>query len=95
MAVASQLLTVTTTAQQIVIPDLITDRQAGCQIWIHNHEHSQNSEIYIGNSGVTTSTGIHAVATQTSMITIGPGDDLWAVSDTNAVEIQVLVIKQD
>jgi hypothetical protein len=64
-------------------------------VCIHNHEHAANSEIYIGNSGVTTSTGIHAVATQTSMISIGPGDDLWAVSDTNGVEIQVLVVKQD
>lgn len=78
------------TPQQIVPPDRMNQH-----VCIHNHEHSQNSEIYIGNSSVTTSTGIHAVATQTSMLTIGPGDDLWAVSDANGVEIQVLVVKQD
>jgi hypothetical protein len=76
--------------QRIVAPDVMSQH-----VCIHNHEHSQNSEIYIGNATVTTSTGIHAVATQTSMITIGPGDDLWAVSDTDGVEMQVLVIKQD
>lgn len=78
------------TPRQIVAPDRMNQH-----VCIHNHEHAQNSEIYIGNSTVTTSTGIHAVATQTSMIDIGPGDDLWAVSDTSDVEIQVLVIKQD
>ena len=77
-------------ARQIVAPDRMSQH-----VCIHNHEHSQNSEIYIGNATVTTSTGIHAVATQTSMITIGPGDDLWAISDTDGVEMQVLVIKQD
>jgi hypothetical protein len=78
------------TPRQIVPPDRMNQH-----VCIHNHEHSQNREIYIGKSGVTTSTGIHAVATQTSMITIGPGDDLWAVSADNGVEIQVLVVKQD
>jgi hypothetical protein len=76
--------------QRIVVPDVNSQH-----VCIHNHEHSQNSEIYIGNATVTTSTGIHAVATQTSMITIGPGDDLWAISDTDGVEMQVLFIKQD
>jgi hypothetical protein len=78
------------TPRQIVAPDRMNQH-----VCIHNHEHSANSEIYIGNSTVTTATGIHAVATQTSMLTIGPGDDLWAVSDTNNVEMQVLVVKQD
>jgi hypothetical protein len=75
---------------QIVRPDRMNQH-----VCIHNHEHSSNSEIYIGNSTVTTTTGIHSVATQTSLLTIGPGDDLWAVSDTSGVEIQVLVVKQD
>jgi hypothetical protein len=78
------------TPRQIVPPDRMSQH-----VCIHNHEHSQNKEIYIGNSSVTTSTGIHAVATQTSMITIGAGDDLWAVSADTGVQIQVLVVKQD
>jgi hypothetical protein len=78
------------TARQIVPPDTMSQH-----VCIHNHEHNANKEIYIGNSSVTTTTGIHAVATQTSMITIGAGDDLWAVSAENGVVIQVLVVKQD
>ena len=77
--------------QRIVAPDVMSQH-----VCIHNHEHSLNKEIFIGNSTVTTSTGIHAVATQTSMITIGPGDDLWAISDeTGTVALHVLVVKQD
>jgi hypothetical protein len=77
-------------ARQIVAPDRMSQH-----VCIHNHEHNDNKEIYIGNSSVTTSTGIHAVATQTSMITIGAGDDLWAISVDDGVEMQVLVVKQD
>jgi hypothetical protein len=78
------------TPRQIVGPDRMSQH-----VCIHNHEHNQNKEIYIGNSSVTTTTGIHAVATQTSMITIGAGDDLWAVSAEDGVQMQVLVVKQD
>jgi len=75
---------------QIVSPDSMSQH-----VCIHNHEHSSNSTIYIGGSDVTTSNGIHAQATLTSQITIGPGDSLWAISDTANVDIQVLVVKQD
>lgn len=77
-------------ARQIVQPDRMPQH-----VCIHNHEHAQNKQIFIGNSTVTTTTGIHAVATQTSMIMIGPGDDLWAISDENNVQIHILVVKQD
>ena len=66
------------------------------EVCIHNHEHSQNKEIFVGNSGVTTANGMHAVATQTSVINLGPGDDLYAISGENGtVNIRVLVVKQD
>lgn len=75
---------------QIVSPD--TQAQHVC---IHNHEHASNSTIYIGGADVTTSNGIHAQATLTSQITIGPSDSLWAISDTANVVLHVLIIKQD
>jgi len=64
-------------------------------ICIHNHEHSSNSNVFVGGSDVTINNGIHAQATLTSQITIGPGDDLWAVADTADCELHVLVVKQD
>jgi hypothetical protein len=63
-------------------------------VCIHNHEHSQNVEVYIGGSDVSLTNGIHAQSTLTSQITIGPDDELYAIADGNA-EIHVLVVKQD
>ena len=63
-------------------------------VCIHNHEHSNSVEVYIGGSDVTLNNGIHAQSTLTSQITIGPDDELYAIADGNA-EIHVLVVKQD
>jgi hypothetical protein len=66
------------------------------EVCIHNHEHSLNKEIFIGNSGVTTTNGMHAVATQISVITLGPGDDLYAISaESGTVNLRIMVVKQD
>jgi hypothetical protein len=87
----AQFTLATGVRQQIVAPHTMSQH-----VCIHNHEHNQNKEIFIGNSTVTTTTGIHAVATQTSLITIGPGDDLWAISgEDGTVSLHVLVVKQD
>ena len=91
MAITTQQFTLATgVRQRIVAPDVMSQ-----QVIVHNHEHQQNKEIFIGNSGVTTTNGLHARATETLSVNIGPGDDLWAVSDDNNVVIHVLVVKQD
>lgn len=82
--------TICTVAVQIVPANTM-----GQHVCIHNHEHSSNSEIFIGNQNVTIGNGIHAAATTTSQLTIGPGDDLWAISDVEDVELHVLVVKQN
>ena len=64
-------------------------------VCIHNHEHSNSNNVYVGGADVTTSNGIHAQSTLTSQITIGPGDDLWAIADGGTNEVHVLVVKQD
>jgi hypothetical protein len=78
------------TRVQIVGPD--TQPQHVC---VHNHEHSSNSEIYIGGGDVTVANGIHAQATLTSQLVLPPGEALYAISDTSGVELHIMVIKQD
>ena len=63
---------------------VVTAKASTQHVCIHNHEHSLNREIFIGDSTVTATNGIHAVATQTSMITLNPGTDLWAITEENA-----------
>ena len=76
--------------RQLVVPA----RTMSQEVCIHNHEHNQNDAIYLGNSGVTLENGMHAVATQTSIITLGPSDDLYAIADTDA-NLRIMVVTQD
>ena len=62
-------------------------------VCIHNHEHSQNKEIFIGNADVTVNNGIHAVATQTSTVQLLPGDELYAITAQTGVNLRILVVK--
>lgn len=64
-------------------------------VCIHNHEHSQSSTIYVGGADVTIENGIHTRAGETSHLTLGPSDTLYAISDTGGVEIHVLRVTQD
>jgi hypothetical protein len=73
---------------QVVPPS--TEPQEVC---IHNHEHSQNREIFLGNESVTVTNGMHAVATQTSIITLHPNDALWAITSNNAgANLRIMVV---
>lgn len=66
------------------------------EVCIHNHEHATSKEIYLGNSSVTLANGMHAVATQTSIITLQPGDDLYAITGENGgATLRIMVVTQD
>jgi hypothetical protein len=75
--------------QRIVVPDVNSQH-----VCIHNHEHQANNEIFLGNSGVTLANGMHAVATQTSIITLGPNDDLYAIANDDC-NLRIMVVTQD
>ncbi len=61
-------------------------------ICIHNHEHNQNHEIFIGGPDVTLTNGMHARATETSIIQLLPMDELYAIADSNS-NLRILVVK--
>ena len=61
-------------------------------ICLHNHEHNQNHEIFVGGPDVTLTNGMHAVATQTGTLQLLPGDELYAIAN-QASNIRVLVVK--
>lgn len=65
------------------------------EVCIHNHEHAASKEIYLGNSEVTVENGMHAVATQTSIITLPPGDSLWAITaESGGANLRIMVVTQ-
>jgi hypothetical protein len=73
---------------------LIVGASVGVQhVTIHNHEHNQNHDIFVGGPDVTITNGMHAVATETNTVQLLPSDELYAISATNGVNIRVLVVK--
>ena len=72
---------------------LVVGASVGVQhVCIHNHEHNQNHEIFIGGPDVTLENGMHAVATATGTVQLLPGDELFAIANT-ACNLRVLVVK--
>jgi hypothetical protein len=61
-------------------------------VCIHNHEHNQNHEIFIGGSDVTLTNGMHAVATETGTLQLLPMDELYAIANQNS-NLRILVVK--
>jgi hypothetical protein len=64
-------------------------------VQLHNGTKSSNEYIIIGNTNVTTTTGYHIDNAESIQITLGPGDDLWAVSDPTGLVLHVLAVKQN
>jgi hypothetical protein len=72
---------------------LVVPASVGVQhVCIHNHEHSQNREIFIGGPDVTLTNGMHAVATQTGTVQLLPGDELFAITSQES-NLRILVVK--
>ena len=80
----------TATATQLCPPDIQPQT-----VWVHNAEHAQADEIYIGNSSVSIASGLHVHSDQTLKIELDPGTSLWAISDTVGSRVHVMCIKQD
>lgn len=72
-------------------------------VWVHNAEHAQSDEVFIGNAGVvfignagvTANNGMHVHSDETLKIDLDPGTDLWAISDTEGSNLHIMCIKQD
>lgn len=73
----------------LVVPPSVEPQE----VCIHNHEHSANAEIFLGDQTVTVTNGMHAVATQTSIITLEPNDALYAITANNGgANLRVMVV---
>ena len=64
------------------------------KVRLHNMTKSSNAFVHVGPATVTTSNSIHIDPASDLQITLGPGDDLWAVSDPNGLVVGVLAVKQ-
>lgn len=73
----------------LVVPPAVEPQE----VTIHNHDHSQNVQIFYGNETVTVNNGMHAVATTTSIITLQPNDALYAITSNNGgANLRIMVV---
>jgi hypothetical protein len=89
MTVKTYAYTLASGVRTLVVP-ASTSVQHVC---IHNHEHNQNKEIFVGGSDVTVANGMHAVATQTGQVQLLPGDELYAITSESDLNLRILVVK--
>jgi len=86
MAIVSEQITVTTTAQLVVPADNVSQQ-------IHLHTESGNT--FIGNAGVTSSTGFKLDNQDTISLDIREGESLYAVCASGTTTLFLLRSKID
>jgi hypothetical protein len=59
------------------------------RVLVHNHEHANNRDVYVGGSAVTTSNGFHILPTETIEFFIAAGDILYAIASHANVDVCV------
>jgi hypothetical protein len=64
------------------------------EVHFHNLTKSSNEYIHFGNADMTLTNSIHIDPGETVTYNIPPGDDLYAMSDPDGLELGVLRITQ-
>ena len=83
MTLSTAQISVTTSPTLLCAANAMSQR-----VTIHNNENSQ--QVFIGDSGVTTSTGVHLDGKEERQITLNPGEGLWAISaNTGSVSVMI------
>ena len=90
MPVYNNLVTLGT-ARQMVVPPSST----GQEVHLHNMTKSSNEYIYLGSQNITLTNSIHIDPGESITLTLGPGDDLYALSDPSGLKLGILAVIQD
>jgi hypothetical protein len=91
MPIVSAVFTLSNgTATKIVEPSTMPHN-----VTLHNMTKSSNQFVHIGGPAVTDANSIHIDPGETLNLTLGPGDDLWAVSDPGGLVVGVLDVRKN
>jgi len=83
MPLSSSQVTVTTS------PTLLVAGETN-PVLVHLHLHDNTDNVYIGNSAVTTSTGLRLIKQDSFEISLAPGNALYAIITTSTATVSVL-----
>jgi hypothetical protein len=84
MALTSSQVTVTTS------PTLLVSGKVNPQ-HVHLHLQDNTDNVFVGNSSVTTSTGMRLIKQDSFEITLLPGNALYAIITTSTATVSILV----
>ena len=59
-------------------------------VLVHLHLHDNTDNVYIGNSDVTTSTGLRLIKQDSFEINLAPGNSLYAIITTSTATVSVI-----
>jgi hypothetical protein len=75
---------------------VVAEQAMAQQVYLYNAQKNENQDIFLGGSaGVLITTGHHLAHSSDLTVTLGPQDQLWAVSDANGRTLTVLNVRQD
>jgi len=89
MPLIHQVVTLTDTAQLVAGRDNMTQ-----DIHLHNMTKSSNEYIYLGGPSVDATNSIHIDPGESKVITLPPGDELYAMSDPSGLDLGILQVQQ-
>ncbi len=90
MPILNTTHTLSNTSPTLVVPIHHNEQE----VHFHNLTKSSNEYIHFGNADMTLTNSIHIDPGETVTYNIPPGDELYAMSDPNGLELGVLRITQ-
>jgi len=91
MPIHNDLITLSNTSPTLIVPNDNMEQV----VHLHNMTKSSNEYIHLGNAEMTLSNSLHIDPGETVTYQVGPGDELFAMSDPNGLDVGVLRITQD
>jgi len=90
MPIHNSLITLSDTTATLVVPAENMEQE----VHLHNMTKSSNEYIFLGNSDMSLTNTIHIDPGETVRYNITPGDELYAMSDPDGLELGILRIVQ-
>jgi len=91
MPIHNDLITLSNTAATLVVENDNMPQE----VHLHNMTKSSNEYIHLGNADMTLTNSIHIDPGETVNYHLGPGDELYAMSNPSGLVVGVLRITQD
>ena len=91
MPIQNDIKTLSDTTATLVCPNDSMEQV----VHLHNMTKSSNEYIHLGNADMTLTNSIHIDPGETVTYHLGAGDELYAMSDPDGLELGVLRITQD